>query len=140
MTEFPLTPNRKTDRKALPAPNEQIGQAEPAADFAPPTNDYQKQIAEIWQTALGVNQISIHDNFFELGGHSILAVQVHRQMREKLQIELTIADMFRYATIASISDFLGNQDAPVLAAHQIALSRAAKRRKALGLNGARRTR
>jgi len=137
---FPLTPNMKTDRKALPAPNERLSQAEPAADFAPPSNDYQKQIAEIWQAALGISQISIHDNFFELGGHSILAVQVHRQMRETLQTDLTIADMFRYATIASISDFLGNQDAPVLAAHQTALSRAAKRKKALGLNGTRRSR
>jgi natural product biosynthesis luciferase-like monooxygenase protein len=140
MVEFPLTPNQKTDRKALPAPNERLSQAEPAADFAPPASDYQKQIAEIWQAALGIGQISIHDNFFELGGHSILAVQVHRQMRETLQVELTIADMFRYATIASISGFLGNQDAPVIAAHQTALSRAAKRRKALGLNGIRRSR
>ncbi|MFK7804319.1 MAG: MupA/Atu3671 family FMN-dependent luciferase-like monooxygenase [Anaerolineae bacterium] len=140
MVEFPLTPNRKTDRKALPAPNAQLNEAEPAADFEPPTNDYQKQIAEIWQSALGISRISIHDNFFELGGHSILAVQVHRQMREKLQIELTIADMFRYATIASVSNFIGNQDAPVLAAHQTALSRAAKRRKALGLDRTRRSR
>lgn len=136
LSEFPLTPNRKTDRKALPPPQAQLAQtADDLAQFEPPQTDHQKQIADIWQTALGVGRIGIHDNFFEMGGHSILAVQVHRQIRTQLQIELSIADLFRYATIASISDFLANQGAPVLAAHELAVARAAKRRKALGLNG-----
>ena len=80
MTSFPLTPNKKTDRKALPAPDQVL--VEPQSVYVAPTNDLEQKIAEIWQQLLNVPQVGLNDNFFDLGGHSLLTVQAHRQLKE----------------------------------------------------------
>ena len=141
LAEFPLTPNRKTDRNNFPAPHEGgVLSAGSTAVYQPPENPYQQQIAEIWQQALGLPRVGIQDNFFQVGGHSILAVQVHRRIREQLNVDFNIADMFRYATVASLSAFLGNQGEATKATQQIATDRARKRREAMGLQQKKRRR
>ncbi|MEI8632499.1 phosphopantetheine-binding protein [Vibrio sp. PP-XX7] len=71
MDAFPLTPNGKVDRKALPAPDES---ALVHREYEVPQGEVEICLAEIWQTLLGVEHVSRHDDFFELGGHSLLAV------------------------------------------------------------------
>ena len=75
LDRFPLTPNGKVDRKALPRPDLQSSNA---AEFAPPEHRRWKRL---WRAsgaeALGVQRVGLHDNFFELGGHSLLAVRSH---------------------------------------------------------------
>jgi natural product biosynthesis luciferase-like monooxygenase protein len=113
---FPLTPNRKVDRKALPAPqirrvaapaiapvqaDTPVAAAAPSAEepkamtpapAAPSTGQTFTQaqaeaaIAAIWSRILGVQGIGARDNFFDLGGHSLLAVQAHREIRADLGI------------------------------------------------------
>jgi natural product biosynthesis luciferase-like monooxygenase protein len=61
MEVFPLTPNKKTDRKALPAPDQVA--AKPAAAFVAPTNELEQQIAEIWQRLLNVPQVGLNSGF-----------------------------------------------------------------------------
>ena len=130
LDRFPLTPNNKTDRKALPAPSEVQVKRQEA--FAPPQNPFEQALADIWSDLLNLPQVGIHDNFFEIGGHSLLAVQAHRLIREKLNVDFSIADVFRYATIQSLSNFLNNQEAAVQETHKQAESRADARRQALG--------
>ena len=81
LSQFPLTPNRKVDRKALPAPSVRTAVA---ADFVAPQSDIESQLAAIWQRVLGVPTVGARDNFFALGGHSLLAVQAHREIRAEL--------------------------------------------------------
>ncbi|MCA9984710.1 MAG: LLM class flavin-dependent oxidoreductase, partial [Anaerolineales bacterium] len=129
MDKFPLTPNKKTDRKALPAPDQQ--QLKSSAVYAAPENDAEQKIAAIWQDLLGVEQIGVNDNFFDLGGHSLLAVQMHRMVKEAVEAELSITDIFRFPTIRALSNFLGNQEAEAAAAQQKVTDRAAARREAM---------
>ena len=100
---FPLTPNKKVDRKALPAPG--AGKADRGAEaFARPENDTERRIAAIWSRILGVAEIGSKDNFFQLGGHSLLAVQAHREIRDALgATELGITDIFRFPTLAALA-------------------------------------
>ncbi|MCP4417734.1 MAG: LLM class flavin-dependent oxidoreductase, partial [Chloroflexi bacterium] len=100
MDAFPLTPNKKTDRKALPAPDQMQMQTEVA--YAPPTNELGESIAEIWRGLLNVQQIGINDNFFDIGGHSLFAVQAHRQIQQITEKKLSITDIFRFPTIRSL--------------------------------------
>ena len=51
---------------------------------------------------LGVERIGIHDNFFELGGNSLSATQLVSQVRQTLQVELPLRDLFQNATIAEL--------------------------------------
>lgn len=111
---FPLTPNRKVDRKALPAPL-----AKPLASlgFIAPASDIESRIAAIWARVLGVAKVGGRDNFFALGGHSLLAVQAHREIRESLgATKLSITDIFRFPTLQALAAHLDDAPKPVQAA------------------------
>lgn len=131
MTAFPLTPNKKTDRKALPAPDQVL--VEQTAVYQPPTNELQQKIAAIWQELLNVPKVGIDDNFFDLGGHSLLTVQAHRRLKEIVDKEITITDMFRFPTVRALTAYLGedNGKAAESATLETSVSRAASRREAL---------
>jgi natural product biosynthesis luciferase-like monooxygenase protein len=109
---FPLTPNRKIDRGALPAPQAPRPAALPSS--GPPVIGAAARIAAIWQRILGVPHIGPQDNFFALGGHSLLAVQAHREIRAELATtRLSITDIFRFPTLDALARHLGDSPAPV---------------------------
>ena len=72
--------------------------------YAAPRNEKEKEIAEIWQNLLGIEQVGIHDNFFELGGHSLLATQIISRLRDTFQVELQLHQFFEIQTIAGLSE------------------------------------
>ena len=106
LAEMPLTPNRKVDRKALPAPT-----AAPMAEaFVAPQSDIEAQLAVIWGRILGVPKVGAKDNFFALGGHSLLAVQAHREIREQLNMpKLSITDIFRFPVLSALAKHLDDR-------------------------------
>jgi len=95
----PLTPSGKVDRKALPAPDEELSRD----NFVLPSTPTEEAIAHIFTSVLGVQQISIHDNFFEIGGHSLLATQVISRLRETFKAELPLRRLFELPTVAQLS-------------------------------------
>ncbi|MBK8985238.1 MAG: LLM class flavin-dependent oxidoreductase [Chloroflexi bacterium] len=107
MDAFPLTPNKKVDRKALPAPDQ--SRAMPQVAYVPPTSQLEEQIAAIWRQVLNVPQVGLNDNFFDLGGHSLLTVQVHRELKGLVAKPLAITDLFRFPTIRALVEFLDGQ-------------------------------
>ncbi|MEP2718651.1 MupA/Atu3671 family FMN-dependent luciferase-like monooxygenase [Pseudophaeobacter sp.] len=105
---FPLTPNKKIDRKALPAPKPVAAKSAPEAAAAVPLSaGVQAEIAKVWSRILGVEGIGAQDNFFALGGHSLLAVQSHRDIRAALEVpKLSITDIFRFPTLAGLASHI----------------------------------
>jgi amino acid adenylation domain-containing protein/non-ribosomal peptide synthase protein (TIGR01720 family) len=97
--KMPLTTNGKIDKKALPAAD---ANELATAQYAAPRNDFEQQLAAVWQKLLGIEQVGIHDNFFELGGDSILTIQVVSRMRRQ-GYELHPKDIFIHQTIARLS-------------------------------------
>jgi len=109
---FALTPNKKVDRKALPAPATAAVPAAPAVTGETTA----ARIAAIWSRILGVTGITARDNFFDLGGHSLLAVQAHRDIREALAVPtLGITDIFRFPTLAALAARIDEGRAPAAA-------------------------
>jgi len=101
---FPLTPNGKVDRKALPAPK--VAAAAPRANHVAPRSEVERKIAAIWQAVLGVEAVGVTDSFFDLGGHSLLIVQVHNQLRRSFDTNITIAQMFQYPTVEALAAYV----------------------------------
>jgi amino acid adenylation domain-containing protein len=99
---FPLTPNGKCDRNALPIPDF----AEISREYVAPRNSKEESLASIWQQVLNLDRVGIHDNFFELGGHSLLATQVVSKIRQSLAMELPLRCLFEHPTVAELANKL----------------------------------
>jgi amino acid adenylation domain-containing protein len=114
---LPLTVNGKVDRKSLPKP-ESIGRQNGGGYIAPRTAAEAK-LAEIWAATLKLDRISIEDSFFELGGHSLIAVRLVAEMERQLGCGVSVAQLFKFPTIAQLAGELGprvaDQRAPILA-------------------------
>lgn len=126
---FPLTPNAKIDRKALPAPDKQPQRS--AAAYVAPAEGIQREIAETFRRILGVERVGLSDSFFALGGHSLLAVQAHQELKSRVAPELTVTDLFRFPTVAALAAHLQDRGKADERLSKVA-DRAAMRRAALG--------
>jgi natural product biosynthesis luciferase-like monooxygenase protein len=106
LERMPLTPNGKVDRKQLPAPDA-VGGSNTKAEFVAPAGELEESIAAAWRETLGLEKVGIQDNFFDLGGHSLLVVRLHRRLTTVLPKPISLTDLYRFPTIASLSEFLG---------------------------------
>ncbi len=128
MADLPRTPNLKVDRKALPSP-EAVAQGgrKTVVQAQDATED---TILAIWKQALGTDDVGVEDNFFDSGGHSILAVRVHREIVQRLGVELQVTDLFRFTTVRALARHLAVGKSLPTAAQQ-AMERAKQRRNLL---------
>jgi acyl carrier protein len=104
LESLPLTPNGKVDRRALPkidADSEDLTE-----NYVAPRTDIEEVLGKIWAKVLGKQQVSIYDNFFELGGHSLLATQLVSRIRDALQVELPVSNLFEAPTVASLAKYI----------------------------------
>ncbi|MFI6785817.1 amino acid adenylation domain-containing protein [Nonomuraea sp. NPDC050383] len=93
--------------RALVADLQQVLSAAMAGDEAPgelPRHQISQLVTRAWREALGGDAFGPDDNFFDVGGHSLLVLQVHERLRKRFS--LTVTDLFRYPTVASLTDFL----------------------------------
>ncbi|MDN4544791.1 amino acid adenylation domain-containing protein [Pseudomonas sp. C32] len=99
LPRFPLTPNGKLDRKALPDP------AFTGRDYVAPRTPLEWALADIWQQVLGIEKVGITDNFFELGGDSLRTLKVISKVRalNLPDFQLKLRDMMAKPTIAGLS-------------------------------------
>jgi amino acid adenylation domain-containing protein/FkbM family methyltransferase len=100
LSEMPLTPSGKVDRRALPAPD---AHAPDAAQHVAPRTPAEEIVAGIWTEVLGLSAVGATDDFFELGGHSLLATQVVSRVRESFGVELPLRKFFERPTVEALS-------------------------------------
>ncbi|NMO13600.1 amino acid adenylation domain-containing protein [Pyxidicoccus fallax] len=98
LESFPLTPNGKVDRKALPAP-----EASTSSEYVAPRTPTEQTLAGLWASVLHVPRVGVRDSFFELGGHSLSAMQVLTHVRQHFQVDLAPADFFADATLEAFA-------------------------------------
>ncbi|MGQ4807062.1 Linear gramicidin synthase subunit D [Candidatus Entotheonellaceae bacterium PAL068K] len=97
---FPLTPNGKIDRLALPEPEMSDWERH---TFVAPSTALETHVAVIWSDVLGIEGIGIYDDFFALGGHSLLATQVLSRLRMTLQMDLPLCSLFEQSTLVDLA-------------------------------------
>jgi natural product biosynthesis luciferase-like monooxygenase protein/amino acid adenylation domain-containing protein len=104
LSTFPMTPNGKIDRNALPIADE--SDALPVQPYVPAQTALETIITELWTTTIGKAQIGIYDNFFELGGHSLLAAELAMKIQRAIGKRLPLHQFFDHPTIAEIAVYL----------------------------------
>jgi polyketide synthase 12 len=106
LDEFPLTPNGKIDRKALPDPVEEIEAT------AKPANELERDILAVWSDVLGHDRIGINENFFEIGGDSLRVVRVQTELAKLLGRPISTATLFEHFTIKALAAHLAGDKKP----------------------------
>ncbi len=99
---FPLTPNGKIDRRALPEPDVS-GEAK---THVPPETEEQRRLVAIWEDLLNVKPIGIDDDFFELGGHSMLAMTLVHRIEKTMSVKLPLTALFQATTVRRLAEAL----------------------------------
>jgi amino acid adenylation domain-containing protein len=104
LNTFPLTPNGKINRQALPVPD--IKRPDLKQTYEAPNSEVERAIAQIWLKILHLEKTGVNDNFFDLGGNSLLMTQVNYNLRELLHCDISIVEMFQNPTIKSLAKYI----------------------------------
>jgi len=123
LDSLPLTVNGKIDRNRLPPPAESVRQ-----ESGVPSTPLEGQIVKIWCEVLGIGSAGTDDNFFDLGGDSLLLAAVHTRLRQDLNLDIPIMDMFEFPSVRLLAHRLTSK--PQSSSFGDAAQRARKRRAA----------
>jgi amino acid adenylation domain-containing protein len=116
MAVWPLTPNGKLDRRALPEPELD---ADASRGYEAPHGPIEVSVARIWSSLLRVERVGRHDDFFKLGGHSLLAMRLVSQIRKEHGIEFTIRALFEAPILTALAERIETATASNLTAIRV---------------------
>jgi natural product biosynthesis luciferase-like monooxygenase protein/amino acid adenylation domain-containing protein/non-ribosomal peptide synthase protein (TIGR01720 family) len=108
LIELPMTVNGKIDKNALLLPDVKIDDT-----YVAPRDELERQICALYAEVLGVPGmvIGIQQDFFQLGGDSIVSIQLASRLRQRLNLDISIKDIFNYRTVKDLYDqVLSRQD------------------------------
>lgn len=94
---WPLLPNGKIDRQALPPP------ARFRMAYLAPRTPLETAVAAIWARVLGVEPVGVRDNFIELGGHSLDAIQIIAHIESTWHLSVSLVDFFAASTVEKLA-------------------------------------
>lgn len=74
--------------------------------------DVQGTLAKIWQDVLDMGHVEPEDNFFDLGGHSLIMIKVQERIKQDLNLNLEMVDLFKFPTLNTLAEHIAQQSAP----------------------------
>lgn len=92
----PLTPNGKTNRKALPAPTLQLD------DIVAPANEQEDAVLKVISKLLQVNDFGVTNNLVSLGLTSLLAMRLSAMLQKEIGINIRMHEILQAPTIRDI--------------------------------------
>lgn len=139
LASFPLTPNGKVDRRALPRPERFSGgnsggnsrgnsgsnsegnsgqSQEPETENQCPDNRAMchsalaQAITQVWQDVLGLNPIGLDETFEDLGGTSLKALQITHRLQVQLGQPVQTVQLYAAPTIRQFADLISTALVP----------------------------
>ncbi|ASP26422.1 MULTISPECIES: non-ribosomal peptide synthetase [Bacillus] len=102
MSEWPVTPSGKLDRRALPAPD---GAADRQA-YTAPRNVTEMKLCALWEEVLKNGPVGIRDHFFERGGHSLKATALVSRIAKEFGVQVPLQDIFARPTVEELASVI----------------------------------
>ena len=103
LDKMPINANGKVDRRALAKSAQMATASKALSERVPPRNDVERAVCEEFADALG-SEVGITDSFFDLGGHSLMATRVVSRIKKRLDVGVTVADIFECPVVADLAD------------------------------------
>jgi acyl-coenzyme A synthetase/AMP-(fatty) acid ligase/thioesterase domain-containing protein/acyl carrier protein len=95
--ELPKNDNNKIDRASLTPVVEARGSS------TPPRDDWERKIATVWCTILGLDEVGVEDDFFSLGGDSLGVLELVTAMSEDHGVTVRSADLVECPTLGEFA-------------------------------------
>jgi acyl-CoA synthetase (AMP-forming)/AMP-acid ligase II/thioesterase domain-containing protein len=70
---------------------------------APPINDKERELLDLWNIILGVEGIGVEDDFFALGGTSLMAARLFAELTRRFAIKLPLSVILESPTVRALS-------------------------------------
>ncbi|MCG0041708.1 non-ribosomal peptide synthetase [Bacillus velezensis] len=102
MSEWPVTPSGKLDRRALPAP----GGAADRQAYNAPRNVTEMKLCALWEEVLKNGPVGIRDHFFERGGHSLKATALVSRIAKEFGVQVPLQDIFARPTVEELASVI----------------------------------
>ncbi|CAL9516030.1 Linear gramicidin synthase subunit D [Streptomyces sp. enrichment culture] len=102
---FPLLPNGKADRAALPGPAEIAAARE--TRFTAPRDAAEELVAGVWAELLGLDRVAADDDFFALGGTSLQLTRLAARLRAASGEKISLRGLFAATTVEAQAKLLG---------------------------------
>lgn len=117
MSDFPLTPSGKIDRKSLPKPDQGVGAVlttTPQVEISTLSNTENK-LAQIWSQIIGTPVVNAESDFFEIGGHSLQSVEIFARIQKEFGVNLALSALFEASTLGDLAGLIDSKMASVSA-------------------------
>ncbi|QQK81514.1 amino acid adenylation domain-containing protein [Salicibibacter cibi] len=101
LEKFPVTPNGKVDRKALPVPSISHGREKKL-----PRTSQEEVLAALFKEVLPGVDVGIDEDFFYLGGHSLRAVRLANRIKDVFGDEIGIGKIFDFPSVERLAQQL----------------------------------
>jgi len=99
---FPLSPNGKVDRGALPLPHAE----RTLSNASDAKTELEQKIAAVWGKVLGMREVGVDVNFFDVGGDSLLLLEAHAELQKAVDPQIQVVDLFDYTTVRALAQKL----------------------------------
>ncbi len=112
LDKMPLSPNGKTDRKALRERSLEATEVQGKVTYVPPRDSLELRLVRCWGRLLGVSPIGVLDNFFDLGGDSLLAIRLVNNIQQEFGVKIPLQALFQHSTVEGIVSMLRGNATP----------------------------
>ena len=119
LDSFPLTPNGKLDRAALPLARD--GRPASERGSVAPRGTSEAKLVSIFERVLDLRPVGVTDNFFDLGGNSLLAVRLLAQIEKATGRSLPLSMIFQAQTVEEMAATLEDENAPLSRSSLVAI-------------------
>ncbi|KAI2787072.1 Beauvericin nonribosomal cyclodepsipeptide synthetase BEA1 [Penicillium oxalicum] len=102
LDSMPLNPNGKVDRRALQQLALTLSENKGPRSIVPAQTPVERALCEEFAHVLGM-EVGLTDNFFDLGGHSLMATRVVSRINRRLDVSLTVRDVFACPIVADLA-------------------------------------
>lgn len=108
MEALPLTQTGKIDVQQLPPLEEELQSK--SQEHLAPRDAIEKQLVQIWESALKTQPIGVRDDYFALGGDSLIAAQIFAKIEKVFGKKLPLATLLHVSTIEELAKILRQED------------------------------
>jgi aspartate racemase len=108
LSSFPLTPNGKIDRNALPAPS---FERDETSSYIAPRTALETRLVKIWERVLGIHPVGVRDDFFELGVTSFVAAQLFAKIEREIGKSLPLGAVFQAPSVERLAELIESGNA-----------------------------